>query len=223
VFDGIAPHYEFVNHVLTLGLDRWWRRRAAQVAARDGGTHWLDVCTGTGELARLLRRLAPPEALVMGLDFSLPMLQLARRSAGPEAIPYLQGEAAALPFPDASLDLITVSFATRNLASSRQGLEACLGEFARVLRPGGRFVNMETSQPPARLIRWLFHLYVRLLVEALGSRLSRSRRGYGYLAASMLRWPEAPALSRAMLDAGFSRAAHRPLLFGATAIHVATR
>lgn len=223
VFDRLAPRYEFVNHVLTLGLDRPWRRAAARLAVRGGGERWLDLCAGTGELARLLRERAPEGTWVMGLDFSLPMLQVAGRTPSVAPVPYLQGDAAALPFRDASLDLVTVAFATRNLASSRQGLEATLREIARVLRPGGRFVNIETSQPPGRLVRFGFHLYVRALVEALGFRLSRSGRGYGYLAASMLRWHDAPTLSGILLDCGFSSVTHTPLLFGATAVHIAVR
>jgi demethylmenaquinone methyltransferase/2-methoxy-6-polyprenyl-1,4-benzoquinol methylase len=223
IFGEVAATYEKVNHVLTFGLDRRWRRKAARRAARGGGQRWLDVCAGTGEMAEELARQAPPGTGLVALDLTLPMLARARTKGGPERFDLVLGDARRLPFPDGSFDLVTISFATRNINLSREVLEATFREFRRVLRPGGRFMNLETSQPKARLVRALFHAYVGLVVKRIGTRISGSRAGYAYLAATIPRFYDAGELTSILEAAGFGPVTFERLLSGAAAIHVSHR
>lgn len=227
VFAAVAPTYERVNRILTLGLDRGWRRRAVRRAVEAGGTRWLDVCSGTGETAAALAGKAPAGAVVLAVDFCAPMLERVREKntfnlGGPVIRPVL-ADVTKLPFPDASLDLVALSFATRNLNLSRDILAATFAEFRRVLRPGGRFVNVETSRPRLRIVRAVFHGFVRLFVERIGARLSGSRAGYAYLAATIPRFYDPDALAGILRKAGFSRVSYERMFFGAAAVHVAFR
>lgn len=223
IYGEIADGYEGTNHVLTLGLDRIWRRRAARKAAAGGGTSWLDVCSGTGEMARDLSRLAPAGTRLVALDFSLPMLARARTKIMAAPASFVLGDAARLPFPDARFDLITISFATRNINRSGAILAVTLREFLRVLKPGGRFMNLETSQPGNPLLRGLFHLYAALVVRRIGGRISGSRPGYAYLAASMRNFHSAGELAAILKASGFASVSMKRLCFGAAAIHLARK
>lgn len=223
IYGEIADAYEATNHVLTLGLDRGWRRRAARRAAEGGGTLWLDVCSGTGEMAQDLSRIAPAGTRLVALDFSRPMLSHARTKAMDAPTSFSLGDVAHLPFPDGRFDLITISFATRNINLSPEILTATFREFLRVLKPGGRFMNLETSQPRNSLVRGLFHLYTDLVVRRVGRRLSGSRSGYAYLAATMRNFYGASELAAILRTAGFGTVSVKRLLFGAAAIHLALR
>jgi demethylmenaquinone methyltransferase/2-methoxy-6-polyprenyl-1,4-benzoquinol methylase len=223
VFSEVPATYERVNHVLTLGLDVAWRRRAARVAAHAGGPRWADVCTGTGETAALLSRLAPEGTAVYAVDLTPPMIAEARKKPEADRIRFTVSDVKELPFPDRSLDLIAISFATRNLNLNSDVLTRTLAEFRRVLRPGGRFVNLETSQPPSRIVRWGYHLYIRLFVRSIGSRISGSKAGYAYLAHTMPRFYPAEELADLMRQAGFREVTYTRLLFGVAAIHQGTR
>jgi demethylmenaquinone methyltransferase / 2-methoxy-6-polyprenyl-1,4-benzoquinol methylase len=221
IFGEVAGTYELVNRVLTLGLDRPWRRAAARRAVRDGGTRWLDVCSGTGEMAQDLSRRAGEDVEIVALDFSLPMLSRARAKEMVRPVAFVLGDVKRLPFPDGTFDLVTISFATRNINLSRRVLTATYAEFRRVLRPGGRFVNLETSQPRNAMVRALFHAYVKLMVKRVGLRMSGSRAGYTYLATTIPRFYGAGELAGILGDAGFAAVSVKRLMFGAAAIHTA--
>ena len=222
IFNEVAPTYERVNRVLTLGLDGRWRKKAARAAAQAGGKLWLDVCSGTGNMAQNLARLAPLGTKVVALDFSPAMLRLA--SEKPEAqAAFVMSDVKNLPFPSDRFDLITISFATRNINLSRDLLLCTFQEFRRVLAPGGRFVNLETSQPESEVVRKVFHLYVRAMVKPVGYRLSGSKAGYAYLASTIPRFYGADDLSDLLGQAGFRTVGNRPLFFGAAAIHTAIK
>lgn len=222
IFDEVAPTYELVNHVLTFGLDRRWRNKAARWAARGGGRQWLDVCSGTGEMARHLSRLAPRGGKVIALDFCRPMLHRASAKA-PGAIAFIMADVKRLPFPSYKFDLVTISFATRNLNLSRDVLCDTFREFRRILKPGGRLINLETSQPQATAVRRLFHFYIQTAVKPVGFRLSGSRAGYAYLSATIPRFYGAEALADLLRQAGFRRVGYRRLFFGVAAIHTAIK
>jgi demethylmenaquinone methyltransferase/2-methoxy-6-polyprenyl-1,4-benzoquinol methylase len=215
----LAATYELVNHLLTFGLDSIWRGRAARIAAASGGTQWADMCTGTGEMAVCLSRLAPRGTAVRGVDFSLPMLDLAKKKPGAENIDFIHSDVKALEFPDDSLDVITITFATRNINLSRDTLIQTFAEFYRVLKPGGLFVNLETSQPSSRLVRRLFHAYVKLCVKPVGGLISGSYEGYAYLKHTIPRFYPPEELSDIMRQAGFKDVRYRRLMFGIAAIH----
>jgi len=221
VFSQVPATYELVNHVLTLGLDILWRRRAARIAAAAGGSQWADMCTGTGETAVYLRRLAPKTTTVYGVDFSEPMLAEAKKKPEADGINFVVSDIKSLPFDDASFDVLTMSFATRNINLSRGILVESFAEYCRVLKPGGRFVNVETSRPPFRPVRKFFDLYIKLFVKALGSRISGSTTAYRYLATTIPRFYTAEELAEILREAGFEKVTFTRHLFGAVAIHQA--
>lgn len=223
VFSEVPKTYELVNHILTLGLDIVWRKRAARIAAQGNGGRWIDVCTGTGETAAYLCRLAPSGTVIYALDFSLPMLREAKRKPEAEGIRFVASDVRSLPFPNDSFDLVTISFATRNINLSENILVQSFIEFHRILRPGGRFVNLETSQPSFYPVRKCLHLYVKLFVEAIGSRISGSRPAYKYLSNTIPRFYYPEELSSIMRRAGFGKITTQKHLFGVAAIHQAIK
>lgn len=223
MFSEVPKTYELVNHILTLGLDIIWRRKAVKIAATSNSGKWADMCTGTGETAIYLERLAPEGTKVYGIDFSEPMLEQARKKPEAANINFVCSDIKTLPFPDNSFDLITMSFATRNINLSKDVLIKSFSEYYRVLKPGGRFVNLETSRPAFRPFRKCFHLYVKLFVKSIGSRISGSRDAYTYLATTIPRFYSAQELADIMMQAGFDNVIFQQLLFGAAAIHQAMK
>jgi demethylmenaquinone methyltransferase/2-methoxy-6-polyprenyl-1,4-benzoquinol methylase len=223
LFSEVADNYELVNHVLTLGLDIIWRRKAAFEASKAGGFHWLDVCSGTGEMAQNLSRLAGKSVRIVAVDFCFPMMAKALEKSYVHPIFFAQAEAKSLPFPDQTFDLVTISFATRNINPRRDIFIDHLKEFWRVLRPGGRFVNLETSQPSVKIFRRLLHSYVRLVVKPVGFFFTGSKAGYSYLTSTIPRFYPPDKFSFILNQAGFRHVFFRPLLFGVSAIHTAIK
>ena len=223
MFAEVPATYERVNHVLTLGLDILWRRQAAGVAAKGGGTRWGDMCTGTGEMAMYLSRLAPEGTEIYAVDFCESMMNKARQKPGAENIQFVAADIKALPFDNESFDLITMSFATRNINVSKDVLIQSFSEYYRVLKPGGCFVNLETSRPSFWPIRKCFDLHIKLFVEQIGGRISGSRKAYAYLARTIPRFYPAEELAGIMKQAGFEEVSFKRLLFGAAAIHQAEK
>jgi demethylmenaquinone methyltransferase/2-methoxy-6-polyprenyl-1,4-benzoquinol methylase len=211
MFDRIAPVYDVMNHVMTAGLDRRWRRLAASEVVWPGD-RVLDSCCGTGDLAVEDERRG---GRVVGLDFSEPMLERARKKSG--AIEWVQGDALALPFEDASFDAATVGFGVRNLAD----LEGGLHELARVLRPGGRLAVLEITRPKG-LLKPFFRLWFDVLVPFAG-RVLPGGKAYTYLPASVRRFPGPDDLSALLGRAGFADVHYRLLGGGSVALHVGTR
>lgn len=223
IFAQIPRSYELANTLLTLGMDYFWRKKASQLAAKGGGLTWLDVCSGTGQTAVNLNKLCAGQTKIVALDFSLPMLMAGALKPQANSISFCAADAARLPFLDSTFDLVTISFATRNINTSRESLRQYFREFRRILKPGGRFVNLETSQPKHFILRKLFHLYIRAVVMPVGFLLSGSKAAYNYLAYTIPRFFCAEELSEIIHQAGFSRVNFRPLSFGIAAIHTAQR
>jgi len=223
IFSEAAHTYELTNSVLTLGLDTFWRKRTARMAAQWGGDKWLDVCTGTGEMAAYLRGSAKNKAMIVALDFCFPMLHQAISKAKKNKISLCIGDAAKLPFSDNTFDLVTISFATRNLNISRDILMQNFREFYRIIKPGGRFVNLETSQPLSDFWRKLFHLYVRLMVMSVGYLFSGSKAAYVYLSYTIPRFFSAKELSGIIYRAGFRKVSSSYFTFGIVAMHTALK
>jgi demethylmenaquinone methyltransferase/2-methoxy-6-polyprenyl-1,4-benzoquinol methylase len=209
MFDRIAPFYDVMNHVMTAGLDRRWRRLTVEAVVQPGA-RVLDACCGTGDLAVAAEREG---GIVTGLDFSGEMLVRARAKSG--TIDWVQGDLLALPFPDASFDAATVGFGVRNVAE----LGAALRELRRVLRPGGGLAILEITQPRGPL-RPFFSVWFDRVVPALG-RVLPGGKAYTYLPASVRRFPGAEELAGAIESAGFGSVRFR--LFGGTivALHTA--
>ncbi|MBS3818085.1 ubiquinone/menaquinone biosynthesis methyltransferase [bacterium] len=223
IYPHLAPTYELINHLLTLGLDIRWRKKAVQEAARTKGHLWLDMCSGTGEMAQLLSQKAPKGVSIISSDFCLPMLQRAFHKKYSSLVYFALSQANQLPFPDNSLDLITISFATRNLSPSRTLLNAHFQEIYRILKPGGRLVNLETSQPSSWSIRRLFHFYIRLTVIPIGTFLSGSKPGYKYLSSSIPRFYSPDEFQAVLYQQGFKRVKYKSFFWGTTALHIAEK
>jgi len=247
MFDGLPGVYELVNHVVTLGLDTVWRRKAARLATaasfQDAATEcsrcpetggkggdisgrkfWLDVSTGTGEMAARLKRSAGPEVTMLATDFSLPMLAKAARKHGKGgSILMAAADTGRLPFRDSSFDLVTMSLATRNVNTSEQALISYLRELHRVLKPGGLFVNLETSQPPSPTVRTLFHAYVRGFLRPVGAAISGNKTAYSYLADTICSFYGAGELHRIIETAGFKNVTAVRLFLGVAAVHKAEK
>jgi demethylmenaquinone methyltransferase / 2-methoxy-6-polyprenyl-1,4-benzoquinol methylase len=210
MFDRIAPVYDVMNRVMTVGLDRRWRRHTVEAVVQPGA-RVLDACCGTGDLAVAAEREG---GIVTGLDFSGEMLVRARRKS--ESIEWIQGDLLALPFEDGSFDAATVGFGVRNVADLGAGLR----ELRRVLRPGGRLAILEITQPRGPL-RPFFSLWFDRIVPLLG-RVLPGGQAYTYLPASVRRFPGAEDLAALIEASGFEGAGFR--LFGGTivALHTAT-
>ena len=221
MFDRIVPRYDLMNRVMTGGRDVAWRRLAVREALRGrdpAAMRALDIATGTGDLAMALRDAGVSE--VVGLDFSAPMLGEARRkdaASGGGRIAWVHGDAMALPFADGSFDAVTVGFGLRNMPN----YGGALREMALVLRPGGTLVCLETTPMPVPVLRRLFDLYFSRVVPIVGGMLSGDRDAYVYLPASAAAFPDADALGRMMLAAGFARVRYLRLGAGTVALHVA--
>lgn len=219
IFAEVPKTYELVNHTLTLGMDIVWRKKAVAIAARRGGERWIDVCSGTGETANYLSRAAGNGTRVFATDFSMPMLEYALTKPEAHRITFCLSDIRQLPFEDNSFDLVTLSFATRNINLNREILTESFREFYRILRPGGCFINLETSQPTSPVARRLFHLYVKLFVKRVGQLLSGSKAGYTYLSRTIPRFYDADELAGILRMAGFDEVRYRRLMLGAAAIH----
>jgi len=226
MFTAVPRRYDLINHVMTWGLDKRWRLKAAKECLAAHPRKILDLACGTGDLAIHLAQMANDDVKVVGLDYSLPMLEIATRKAErlvvDKQVSFIYGDATNLPFPDGYLDCVGISFAFRNLTYKNRLVACYLAEVVRVLRPGGRFVIVETSQPKNKIIKGLFHLYLRWFVFRLGYLLSGNRSAYYYLTESAAHFYTTGELQEILLNAGFGRVFSHPILFGAVAIHVAT-
>jgi len=225
MFTAVPPSYDMINHIVSLGMDKRWRRLAAKSCLEEKPRHVLDLGCGTGDLTISIARLAGEHVAITGLDYSLTMLERARKKADRagvgEKIKFIHGEATNIPFPDDSLDCVGISFAFRNLTYKTPLCLPHLAEVKRVLKPGGRYVIVESSQPENRVIRTLFHLYMRTVAQSVGTIISANRGAYRYLAESMSRFYTPAEVREMLLKAGFRSVSYRPLLLGAVGMHVA--
>lgn len=215
MFDRVAPRYDLANSVLSLGQDAHWRRVAAAAAEPTGGII-LDVAAGTGPLSRELSERGATE--VVALDLSERMVAVGADRAAPR-VRYLAGDALRLPFPDRIFDAVTIGFGLRNLPDVRAGLE----EFARVTRPGGRLVVLEFSRPTWEPFRRLYTNYLVRALPRIAAVISPAPDAYGYLAESILLWPDQDDLAAGIATAGWEDVAYRNLTGGIVAVHRARR
>jgi len=223
LFSQVPGTYETINHLLTFGLDIVWRKKTARLAAQEGGSRWIDVCCGTGEMAAYLSRNAGESTVVYAVDFTMPMLREAAAKPEGANIEFALSDVKKLPYPEKTFDLMTISFATRNINLSRDVLIRTFSEFHRVLKPDGLFFNLETSQPRWPVIRKIFHLYIGLFVKSIGTTISGSKAAYTYLSKTIPRFYTEGELAEILHEAGFRTVDVKKMLFGIAAIHRAEK
>ena len=217
MFDRIAGRYDLLNSVMTAGLHHAWRQRAADRAEVGPGDAVLDVCCGTGDLSLELAGRVAPGGHVVGCDFSEPMLDLAREKAGArgvEGVRFEWADALELPYDEGRFDAVTVGFGVRNFADRDRGLR----EMARVLRPGGRLVILEFTEPRRPPFSTFYSLWFDRIVPVLG-RLTPNPDAYSYLAESVHGFPGPEELAAKMDGAGFERISWLLTAGGILAIH----
>lgn len=204
MFDAIAGRYDFLNHLLSLGIDRRWRVRAVRELDLQQGARVLDLCTGTADLA--LAALNGPKARarsVVGVDFSAAMLRVGREKLarlGERRVALVRGDAMRLPLPDESVNAVTIGFGIRNV----QRPDAAAREIVRVLKPGGRLAILEFGTPTLPGLRAAYLFYFRHVLPLIGRLISRHNDAYSYLPASVAAFPSPDAFLALLRDAGFS-------------------
>jgi demethylmenaquinone methyltransferase/2-methoxy-6-polyprenyl-1,4-benzoquinol methylase len=220
MFDRIAPRYDFVNRVLSLGLDQRWRRRVVKALQLGEKPRVLDVATGTGDLAIAIAN-GCPGAEIVGIDPSEKMLAIGRdkltRARLGERVTMVAGDAQALPFKDCEFDAATIAFGIRNVPDRALGLR----ELARVVRPGGRIAVLELGEPRRGVLGAAARFHCRVLVPRIGALLG-GRREYRYLQTSVAAFPPPDEFAEIMRGAGLDVVEIAPLTFGACTLFVAT-
>lgn len=222
LFAAVAPRYDLVNDLQSLGLHRLWKRRLIRMAGIRAGERALDVCCGTGDVAFALARAG---AVTVGFDFSEPMLSVARRrasawtsSAGPPP-EFQQGDALNLPFPDAAFDVVTISYGLRNLADLDRGLR----ELIRVTKPGGRLLILDFGKPDLAAWRWIYFQYLRHFVPLFGRIFCGDPDTHSYILASLERYPAQRGVDARLKELGCAQTRVVNLLGGMMGINRAQR
>jgi demethylmenaquinone methyltransferase/2-methoxy-6-polyprenyl-1,4-benzoquinol methylase len=222
MFSRISPKYDFLNHFLSINIDKSWRRLVSKklkdiLERKDAVV--LDVACGTGDLSVELQTNAT--AKIIGTDFCRPMLEIAaeKNERGNVSIPYIEADALSLPFTDASFNAVTIAFGLRNLANWEDGLR----ELLRVLKPDGKLVVLEFSSPIIPGFRQIFQFYFKGILPKIGGIFSGSRGAYEYLSESVSRFPDQKNLAKMMRETGFSDVEYKNLTGGIAAIHIGTR
>jgi demethylmenaquinone methyltransferase / 2-methoxy-6-polyprenyl-1,4-benzoquinol methylase len=218
MFTAIAPRYDLMNRLMTLGRDQVWRRTVVKLCALPPGGRLLDVATGTGDIGYEARR-RDPGVRAMGLDLTREMMLRGRGKHPGQDFPFLEGDALALPFPDCTFDAASSGFMMRNVVD----VQGAFAEQARVVKPGGRVVCLEITRPAAPVFRRLFDIYFFRVVPFIGGLISGEREAYTYLPQSTVAFPRPPALARIMEQAGLYDVQYRLAMLGTVAVHWGTK
>jgi len=225
MFNQVPRDYDFLNRLLTLRLDEHWRNKATKAILSENPISVMDLGTGTGDLAIKLAK-SNQNINVTGYDFSSSMLEVARKKANRYAlhnISFIEGDAAEMPFENNKFDIVGISFAFRNITFKNPNTQAYLKEILRILKPGGKFIIVESSQPKNKIIRKLFHAYLHFLVSGLGGKISESKGAYHYLAYSAKNFYSPRELKELLLNHRFDKVEHKPMFLGAAALTIAQK
>lgn len=224
MFGAIAPTYDLLNHLLSLNIDHYWRRRTTRLVPPQGNDPILDLCTGTGDLALAYDRAAGGQVPIIGADFCHEMLVLACQKTDKKhasnRVQYLEADAQRLPFPNNHFQITTVAFGLRNVTNTDRGLS----EMVRVTRPGGRVAILEFSQPRGRIFGRIYRFYFRYILPRIGQAISRSKdNAYRYLPASVLEFPDGEALAERLRRHGLTNVRWYSFTFGIATLYVGTK
>ncbi len=221
MFNNIAGKYDFLNHFLSMGIDKGWRKKAIAEIAKVQPKAILDVATGTGDLAIAAAKLNPDR--ITGIDIAAQMLDVGRvklKEKGLDKLISMQvGDSEALPFDDNSFDAITCAYGVRNF----EHLEAGLKEMCRVMRPGGKLAILEFSHPKKFPVKQGYQFYFKYILPTLGKLVSKHSTAYSYLPESVMAFPEGQRFCDILGDCGFKEAHARPLTFGITTLYTARK
>lgn len=222
MFSRISPKYDFLNHFLSINIDKGWRRlvtKKLKDVLGDKNAVVLDVACGTGDLSIELQTNA--SAKIIGTDFCRPMLAIAAEKNEKEhvLIPYIEADALSLPFAENSFDAVTIAFGLRNLANWEDGLR----ELLRILKPSGKLIVLEFSSPVVPGFRQIFQFYFKGILPKIGGIFSGSRGAYEYLSESVSRFPDQKNLAKMMTEVGFSAVEYKNLTGGVAAIHIGAK
>jgi len=215
LFSSIAGRYQLVNHLLSGGLDFYWRAIAVRLVRPWHPKTLLDIATGSGDLARAIRQNCP-STRVVGADFCRPMLDVARRNGLPELV---EADGTNLPFADRSFDAVTAAFGLRNMASWEKGLS----EMARILRPGGHVLVLDFSLPTLPVIRPLYRFYLHRILPVIAGIATGRTDAYEYLGGSIELFPSGKSMTSLMESCGFRNAKAHPLTLGTVSIYTAEK
>lgn len=219
-YDGIFYFYEAANIFLTLGLIRLWRKKAAKLALKEKPFHCLDLCCGTGDFTSVLEKLSDEKIEITGIDFNESMLSKTPQKPN---ISFILADAKTIPFKNEKFDLVTISFAARNLNTSRENFVKILKEIKRVLKPGGVFVNLETSHPENFFAHKMFLVYTKTIISVLRVLSPKNKAAYSFLSNSITSFYTAKELSKIITETGFKKTEYSHLFFGAASIHKAVK
>lgn len=220
MFDSIAPAYDFMNRAMTMGIDKWWRRKAVKMVGKYNPAQILDVATGTGDFAIQMYKTLQPSNGIVGIDLSRQMLDVAVAKVGKAGMAghfdFKEGDCMALDFADGTFDAVTVAFGVRNFEHLEQGY----AEMYRVLRHGGVLCVLELSTPTNRFIKSLYDLYTRTLIPMVGRLVSHDRRAYSYLPESIAAVPQGDEMCEIMRRVGFKGCRYVRMTFGTCTIYM---
>ena len=221
MFDNISEDYDGLNRVISLGIDVSWRKKVVKLVGENNPQQILDIATGTGDLALMMSELNPKK--IVGLDISEGMLQVGRQKIAKanlsNKIKMIVGDSENIPFPDNTFDAITVSFGVRNFENLDKGLT----EILRVLKPGGKFVVLETSNPTKFPFKQGYKLYTNYILPIIGKLFSKDKVAYSYLSETANSFPFGKAFNNILQKNGFKNAKNIPVTFGVASIYTALK
>ncbi len=221
MFDNIAARYDLLNHLLSMGIDITWRKKAVRKLARTAPQTLLDVATGTGDFAIEALSLKPGK--ITGIDISSEMLRVGRKKVEKKGVSHiielLQADSENLPFEDNSFDAVTVAFGVRNFENLEKGLR----EMCRVMKPGGQVAIIEFSHPETFPVKQLYNFYFKTILPTIGKAVSKDSRAYTYLPESVDAFPYGKDFTDIMEKAGYKNPEINPLTFGIASLYIASK
>jgi demethylmenaquinone methyltransferase/2-methoxy-6-polyprenyl-1,4-benzoquinol methylase len=225
MFAEIAPKYDLMNHVLSLNIDRLWRAKTIRILGLSPGEPVLDVCTGTGDLTLAMAQSLGKETEIVGSDFCVEMLQIARKKQaknlpGYDKVDFIEADTQELPFPDNHFQAVTVAFGLRNVAVTEKGLS----EMRRVCKPGGKIAVLEFSKPTVFGLRHVYNAYFKSILPRVGQSMSKNKQSaYEYLPQSVQEFPSGEALASVMRQAELTDIKMVPMTFGVVTLYIGTK
>lgn len=221
MFDNISGKYDELNHILSMGIDVGWRKKVVKIIKNQNPKTVLDIATGTGDLAIMMAKAT--DAKITGFDLSAGMLEVGRQKIKEQnlenRIEMIQGDAEKMPFEDNSFDCITVAFGVRNFENLKKGLD----EIYRVLKPGGKFVILEFSQPQSFPMKQLYGFYSKNILPMIGKKISKDKSAYTYLPESVKAFPYGEEMNKILKSSNFIKTTDKKLTFGISSIYASLK